>query len=181
MHPDSPLNPWTLPNVVVLVRLLAIPFFVWTVFSSDTGQGIGIAFLYAAISWTDFIDGMLARLTGQFSRLGVIIDPVADRLLVISGLASCFYFSLLPRSLVVIVAVRELLVIWMSRVALKRKLELKVNWPGRIGILFLLSGIFFALLGPTDTFAIGVFLVGVIAALVSLYLYAREGLRSRNR
>jgi cardiolipin synthase len=49
------------------------------------------------IGWADYLDGFAARLTGQYSRLGALLDPIVDRLLVISGMVVAWRFSLLPR------------------------------------------------------------------------------------
>ena len=49
------------------------------------------------IGWGDYADGIAARVTGQYSRLGALMDPVTDRLLVISGVVVCWHFQLLPR------------------------------------------------------------------------------------
>ena len=60
------------------------------------------------IGWADYLDGFAARLTGQYSRLGALLDPVVDRLLVVSGMVVCWHFELLPRWAIAIVIAREL-------------------------------------------------------------------------
>ena len=58
----------------------------------------GLAFaLFAFIAWSDYLDGMAARITGQYSRLGALLDPLTDRLLVLSGAIVAWEFELLPR------------------------------------------------------------------------------------
>ena len=61
-----------------------------------TGAGRLAATLFAVIGWADYLDGFTARLTGQFSRLGALLDPIIDRMLVISGMAVAWDFRLLP-------------------------------------------------------------------------------------
>jgi cardiolipin synthase (CMP-forming) len=78
-----PLNPWTIPNAIGFARLAAIPAFLAVAFSSDGGHDALAAVLYAVIGWADYLDGFVARLTGQYSRLGAMLDPLIDRLLVI--------------------------------------------------------------------------------------------------
>ena len=60
------------------------------------------------IAWSDYLDGMAARVTGQYSRLGALLDPLTDRLLVISGVVVCWHFELLPRWALAVLAAREL-------------------------------------------------------------------------
>ena len=94
---DQPLNPWTIPNAIGFVRLALIPVFLIIAFGSDDGEDALAAVLFAVIGWADYLDGFAARLTGQYSRLGALLDPIVDRLLVISGMAVCWNFELLPR------------------------------------------------------------------------------------
>ena len=82
----QPLNPWTIPNAIGFFRLLGIPVFLMVAFSSTDGQDALAVVLFGLIGWADYLDGFPARLTGQYSRLGALLDPVIDRLLVISGM-----------------------------------------------------------------------------------------------
>ena len=88
--------------------------------SSQGGQSALAAMLYAVIGWSDYLDGFTARLTGQYSRFGALLDPVVDRLLVISGMAVAWRFSLLPRWALLLVVARELLMLALSRYGLRR-------------------------------------------------------------
>ena len=67
------------------MRLALIPVFLIVALSSGDGTGALPAILFAVIGWGDYADGIAARVTGQYSRLGALMDPVTDRLLVISG------------------------------------------------------------------------------------------------
>ena len=129
----QPLHPWTIPNAIGYVRLALIPVFLVIAFSSGDGQDALAATLYAVIGWADDLDGFAARLTGQYSRLGALLDPVIDRLLVISGMAVAWHFSLLPRWAIIVVVARELLMLALSRYALARGVDVRINWAGRLG------------------------------------------------
>ena len=104
----QPLNPWTIPNAIGFVRLAAIPVFLVVALSSDDGQDALAVVLFAVIGWADYLDGFAARLTGQYSRLGALLDPIVDRLLVVSGMVVCWHFELLPRWAIALVIAREL-------------------------------------------------------------------------
>src|SRR5690242_18820134 len=93
---DQPLNPWTIPNGIGFLRLALIPVFLIVALSSDDGVDALSAVLFAVIGWADYLDGFAARLTGQYSRLGALLDPIVDRLLVVSGMLVCWHFELLP-------------------------------------------------------------------------------------
>ena len=81
----EPLNPWTIPNAIGIGRILLIPVFLVLALGSGDGRDTTATILFAFIATSDWFDGMAARITGQYSRLGALLDPLTDRLLVISG------------------------------------------------------------------------------------------------
>ena len=176
----QPLNPWTIPNVIGYLRLLGIPVFLILAFSSTDGQSTAAVILFAVIGWSDYLDGFAARLTGQYSRLGALLDPIVDRLLVISGMAVCFHFELLPRWAIVIVVARELFMLVISRYALRRGIDIKINWLGRLGGAPPMGGPFFAMVG-VHWLALIMLYVGMVLALLATVLYVRDGLREARK
>jgi cardiolipin synthase len=170
------LNPWTIPNVIGFARLATIPAFLIVALSSRHGKDALAVVLYAVIGWADYLDGFAARLTGQYSRLGALLDPIIDRLLVISGMAVAFRFSLLPRWAIVVVIARELFMLGLSRYGLRRGVELKINWPGRLGVAPMMAAPFFAMAG-VHWLALVMLYVGMALALLATVLYVRQGLR----
>jgi cardiolipin synthase len=134
------------------------------------------AVLFAVIGWGDYLDGFTARLTGQYSRLGALLDPVIDRLLVLSGMAVAWRFDLLPRWALALVIARELIVLVMSRYALRHGIELKINWAGRLGVAPTMGAPFFAIVG-VHWLALLMLYVGLALALLATALYVRTGLR----
>jgi cardiolipin synthase len=176
----QPLNPWTIPNAIGFLRLLGIPVFLVLALGSDDGQDALATVLFAVIGWADYLDGFAARLTGQYSRLGALLDPVVDRLLVVSGMVVAFHFSLLPRWAIVIVVARELLMLGLSRYALKRGIELKINWLGRIGVAPTMGAPFFAMAG-VHWLALILLYVGMALSLGATALYLRRGITQARR
>ncbi len=177
---DQPLHPWTIPNAIGLLRLLGIPVFLILALSSDDGQDTVATILFAVIGWADYLDGFAARLTGQYSRLGALLDPVIDRLLVISGMVVVWHFSLLPRWAILVVVARELFMLALSRYGLSRGVEVKINWPGRIGVAPMMGAPFFAMLG-VHWLALVLLYVGMALTLAATVLYVRSGLRQARR
>ncbi len=173
---DQPLNPWTIPNAIGFVRLALIPVFLIVAFGSDDGEDALAAVLFAVIGWADYLDGFAARLTGQYSRLGALLDPIVDRLLVISGMAVCWNFELLPRWAIALVIARELFMLALSRYGLRHGVELRINWPGRIGVAPTMGAPFFAMAG-VHWLALIMLYSGLTLALLATVLYVRDGLR----
>jgi len=177
-----PLNPWTIPNAIGFARLAGIPVFLAVAFSSNGGHDALAAALYAVIGWADYLDGFAARLTGQYSRLGAMLDPLIDRLLVISGMAVCWHFHLLPRWAIAIVIARELFMLLVTRYAITRGVELRINWPGRLGVAPMMGAPFFAIAG-VHWLALVLLYVGMALVLLATVLYVRRGIleiRARN-
>ena len=170
-----PLNPWTIPNLIGYARLAGIPVFLIIAFSSADGESTAAAILFAVIGWADYLDGFAARLTGQYSRLGALLDPVVDRLLVVSGMVVCWHFQLLPRWAIAIVIARELGMLALSRYGLRHGVELKINWPGRLGVAPIMGAPFLAMLG-LHTIALMLLYVGMALALTATALYVRRGI-----
>jgi cardiolipin synthase len=172
----QPLRPWTLPNAIGFVRLALIPVFLIVALSSSDGTGALIAVLFAVIGWGDYADGMAARVTGQYSRLGALMDPVTDRLLVICGVIVTWEFDLLPRWALAVLAVRELLMLVLGRWALSRGAELRINWPGRLGVAPVMGSFFFAMAGLPVVAEVMLY-VGLALALLASYMYGRSAVQ----
>ena len=112
----EPLNPWTLPNLVGYLRLAAMPVFLYLAFESGDGRSVAAAALFWLIAAGDYLDGFLARVTGQYSRLGAMLDPVIDRLTILSGAVVCWHFELLPRWALALLVARELVMLLLGPV-----------------------------------------------------------------
>ena len=172
----APWNPWTVPNAIGFIRLALIPVFLAIALSSGDGVDAIAVVIFAVIGWSDYLDGIAARVTGQYSRFGALLDPVVDRLLVLSGVFVCWRFELLPRWLLAILVVRELSIVVLARLALKHDRDLQINWPGRAAVWPVMSAIFLALCGVEDP-AVVLLVVGLVLATLALALYVRDGLQ----
>jgi cardiolipin synthase (CMP-forming) len=166
----QPLHPWTIPNAIGYVRLALIPVFLAIAFSSGDGQDWRAVLIFAIVGWSDYFDGIAARLTGQYSRLGALLDPLVDRLLVLSGVIVCWHFELLPA--------RELFMLGLVRWGLRHGADIKVNWLGRLGVWPVMGALFFAMAGLETVGEIMLY-VGLAFVLASTVKYVRDGLASR--
>jgi cardiolipin synthase (CMP-forming) len=173
----EPLHPWTIPNLVGYIRLAAIPLFLVLAYSSDDGRSVAAAAVFWLIAASDYLDGFLARVTGQYSRMGALLDPLVDRLTILAGAVVCWSFELLPRWALALLALRELIMLVLAQYGLRHGADIEVNWPGRISVFPIMGGIFFALLldGWVPT---ALLLVGLALAIWATVLYAQAGLRA---
>ena len=173
----QPLRPWTIPNAIGFIRLALIPVFLVVALSSSDGTGAVPAILFAVIGWGDYADGIAARVTRQYSRLGALMDPITDRLLVISGAVVCWHFDLLPHWALAILAARELFMLLLARYGLSRGVDVSINWPGRLAVAPVMGSFFFAMLG-LEALGEATLYLGLALALLATALYVRSGLRA---
>jgi cardiolipin synthase len=170
----QPLRPLTIPNLVGYARLAAIPVFLYLALGSGDGRTASASILFLAISAGDYLDGLLARITGQYSRMGALLDPIVDRLTILAGVVVCWRFELLPRWALAILAVRELVTLALAQLALRRGADLEINWVGRTSVWLTMGGIFLALAFQSWV-ALALFLVGLVGSLLATALYVNSG------
>jgi cardiolipin synthase len=180
---------WTIPNLISLLRLLAVPWFLWLLLHDDRPIAAGI--LLAILGATDWVDGYIARHFDQGSKIGKILDPIADRVLLIAGAVGLLIDGTAPRWVLILVLARELVVsigtVWLAALGARR---IDVQWVGKAGTLAVMFALPLFLwlenTGPgvghdvlaaiTWTFTIG----GLILSYYALLGYvpiAREALR----
>lgn len=175
---DAPWRPWTIPNAIGYLRLALVPVFLLLALDSEDGTDTGPAILFAAIAWADYADGIAARLTGQYSKLGALLDPIIDRALVLAGVIVVWHFETLPHWALAVLAVREVVQLAYGQWALRHDIDLKVNWYGRLGVWPAMSAIFFALVGWETLGEVSLYMAIVLLVWATV-LYIREGSTSR--
>jgi cardiolipin synthase len=176
----EPLNPWTLPNLVGYVRLAAIPVFLVLAYRTDDGTSFLAAMVFWAIAAGDYVDGFLARVTGQYSRLGTLLDPLVDRGLVICGVIVAWHFELLPRWALAVLAARELFMLLVTQAGLRRGIDLNVNMAGRLAVWPTMFSIFLAMVSVTWVAELLLY-IGLAMTLWATALYVRDGVRALRR
>jgi CDP-diacylglycerol--glycerol-3-phosphate 3-phosphatidyltransferase len=174
---DQPLHPWTIPNAIGFVRIGLIPVFLVLALGSGDGRDTTATILFAFIAASDYLDGMVARLTGQYSRLGALLDPLTDRLLVISGAIVAWEFELLPRWALLVLAAREALMLLLTQIALRRGIDLSVNMLGRWAVWPTMSALGVAMIIETWLSEVLLY-IGLAMTLAATVRYLQDGLRA---
>lgn len=128
----------TWPNLVTVVRLALLPVFLWILFRTDH-RAVG-AWLLAFLGATDWIDGYLARRLHQVSSIGKVLDPVADRLLVMVGLLAVAAAGGVPWWFALVTLTRELIVSVLTLVlAALGAARIDVLWWGKVSTFALMT------------------------------------------
>jgi cardiolipin synthase len=137
---------WTIPNALSGLRLLGVPLFFWLIVGPES-DGLALAILIVS-SFTDWLDGYLARRLNQFSRLGELLDPLADRLYVVAALAALYIRDLLPTWVVAALLMRDvlmsLLLVYLKRFGVT---GVPVHFVGKAATMNLLYALPLILLG----------------------------------
>lgn len=171
----EPLRPFTVPNLIEYVRLILIAVFLVIALESHNGRDWVAAVVFFVAAATDYLDGFIARLTGQYSRMGALLDPIVDRALIVSGMLVCWKFHLLPRWAIALVVLRELVMLGLSRYGLRRGVDIEINWVARLGVWPTMAAPVFAMLGA-HTLALVLMLIGLVMTWSATVLYVRHGI-----
>jgi len=153
---------WTLPNIISLARLAGVPVFLWLVLGPEAdGWALGLLMLSGV---TDFLDGYLARRLDQSSRLGEILDPVADRLYILAVVIGLGLREIIPWWVALVLPLRDLL-LWGLVPFLRTRgySALPVHFLGKAATFNLLYAFPLLLLGDG---------AGVVAALADVFGWA---------
>jgi cardiolipin synthase len=139
----------TLPNVLSALRLLGVPVFLWALVSERDGLAIVLLMLSGI---TDYLDGKIARRYGLVSRVGQLLDPIADRLYIVTTLLGLAWRDIIPWWLVALLFARE---VFMAVVVLVAKrhgwIGLPVHFAGKAATFNLLIAFPLLLLGEGDS------------------------------
>jgi CDP-diacylglycerol--glycerol-3-phosphate 3-phosphatidyltransferase len=127
-----------LPNSITLTRICSIPLLIWILSTSrfpsaDGTRELAAAALFIAASITDGIDGYLARKRGQITTMGVLLDPLADKLLIAAAFISLVQFnpSLVPPWIAVVIIGREFLVSGLRSIAASEGFAIEASDLGK--------------------------------------------------
>ncbi|MEX5720449.1 CDP-alcohol phosphatidyltransferase family protein, partial [Geodermatophilus maliterrae] len=134
---ELPDRVWTLPNALSVLRLLGVPLFLWLLLGPEADGWAVVVLMVSGV--TDWADGKLARVLGQSSRLGALLDPAADRLYIVATLIAFVLRDVVPLWLVAVLVGREL-VLGVALLALRRHgyPPLQVHYLGKAATFILL-------------------------------------------
>ena len=129
---------FTIPNVISFIRLCMVPVYMVLLLN---GYDLLATFMFALAAGTDWIDGQLARRTNCVSKLGQLLDPAVDRVLMSCGVIGLMLVGRLPIWIVVVVLGRDLMLLVGGAYLLKRYHErVAVIYPGKVATTFLFVG-----------------------------------------
>lgn len=174
----------SIPNLITLARILLVPVLVWTIISGE----MRVAFLlFVAAGISDAVDGFLAKRFGMATELGAYLDPLADKVLIVSIYVALGITGAMPTWLVILVVSRDIMIVgavllsWLvgQPVEIKPLLVSKLNTAAQIAFAMLklaalASGI------DAEPFLTLTMAIVVVLTLLSIGFYLREWVRHMN-
>lgn len=128
----------TVPNVISAIRLLLVPVYLWLLLS---GHDVAALVLFAVAALTDCLDGQVARRTNQVSKLGKLLDPAVDTILMFTGVLGIVLVGRLPVWFAVLIFAREIFLLVGGAILLKRfAIQVPVIYPGKVATTLLFIG-----------------------------------------
>ncbi len=128
---------WTVPNAISAVRLLCVPVFLWLLFGAE--RRVAAVVLLAALGASDWVDGYIARHFDQGSEIGKVLDPTADRILLVAGVVALLVDGSVPAWVGGVILAREVAISAAALVlAAAGARRIEVQWVGKAGTLALM-------------------------------------------
>jgi len=152
----------TIPNFLTVLRIAFLPFIVVSIIKENFSLAL---FLFVISAFTDFLDGYIARKNGCITNLGILLDPIADKLLTSSTLISLAYVKMCDPFSVILIVGREEAVTGMRAVAATRGLVIPASYGGKIKTFLIMVSITLLLAGEKF---LGEILL-IISAIVAIY------------
>lgn len=153
-----------IPNALTLLRILCVPVFVGLVLYGHPSTALGV---FVAAGITDALDGMIARVLDQQTTLGRYLDPLADKLLLVSAVIVLSFESLIPIWVSIVVVSRDVIISVGSLVVhlLRERVDIAPTWIGKGATVLQLAYVFVVLMTATTPLPAWL-LQSVLAAMV---------------
>jgi cardiolipin synthase (CMP-forming) len=170
----------TVPNLISAVRIAMIPVF-WTLIVDDDTTTWGIV-LFGVVVATDWVDGTIARRTGQVSELGKVLDPVADRAAIAAGLIALVVRGAFPAWAAGLILVRDVVVLAAGAVMASKGLRIEVRWIGKVAtfaLMLAIPAVSWGSLGlwpAAAALAVGwpIYVLGIVEYYIAAGVYAAD-------
>ncbi|HQA03570.1 MAG TPA: CDP-diacylglycerol--glycerol-3-phosphate 3-phosphatidyltransferase [Thermodesulfovibrio thiophilus] len=161
-----------LPTSLTILRIIIIPVFIM---EAPTNPQFG-AFLFFIASVTDFLDGYLARKFKQITNLGIILDPIADKLLVISALIILVDIARVPAWIAIVIILREFIITVLRFYALSRGVVIPAEKAGKAKTVLQMISILLLLIAE-EIYGVDLYDVGVVLIYIATFISVTSGIQ----
>ena len=164
----------SLPNGVTVLRIIAIPFILILLMYLDRGYQFLTSLLFLGAAVTDTFDGYLARSRGMVTTLGTFLDPLADKLLIVTALIALIPAREIPVWMVIIIVGREIAITGLRGIAVSQGIVISASNLGKYKTVFEVVSIFFLILN-VNYFSIDFRLIGMVFLWIAMAIAIISG------
>ena len=160
--------PLNIPNALTVLRILAVPVLVVALVDETPNGDTIAAIVFALAAFTDGLDGYIARRRSQVTTFGKLMDPLADKLLIVAALVSLVSLNRIAAWVAMVIIARELAVTGLRGLAADRGIVMAASWLGKVKTFLQVVAIFaLILLDPIPVWADVLLYVAVAVTLIS--------------
>jgi CDP-diacylglycerol--glycerol-3-phosphate 3-phosphatidyltransferase len=171
--------PINLPNVLTLLRILAVPVIVVALLGETPNGDALAAGVFALAAITDGLDGYIARRRQDITTFGKLMDPLADKLLIVAALVSLVSLNRLAAWVAMVIIARELAVTGLRAVAVEQGVVISASWLGKVKTTLQVAAVFALIIWNPSPWPVDVLVYVALAATVISGLDYFFGLRKR--
>ena len=158
--------PLTIPNVLTVLRILLVPVIVVALLEETPNADTIAAVVFAVAAFTDGLDGYIARSRGSVTTFGKLMDPLADKLLIIAPLISLVSLERIAPWVAMVIIARELAVTMLRIVAVERGVVIAASWLGKAKTMLQVAAIFAVIAFETTPLAVDALVYAAVAITV---------------
>jgi CDP-diacylglycerol--glycerol-3-phosphate 3-phosphatidyltransferase len=158
--------PLNIPNVLTMLRIIAVPVIVVALLGETPNGDALAAAVFALAAFTDGLDGYIARSRGSVTTFGKLMDPLADKLLIVAALISLVSLGRLAAWVAMVIIARELAVTGLRAVAIERGVVISASWLGKLKTILQVAAVFALIAAHPAPVAVDVLVYVAVAVTV---------------
>jgi CDP-diacylglycerol---glycerol-3-phosphate 3-phosphatidyltransferase len=160
--------PVNVPNVLTVLRILLVPVLVVALLDETPNGDLFAAIVFVVASLTDLLDGYLARTRDAVTTFGKLMDPIADKLLIVAALVSLVSLDRLEAWVAMVIIAREFAVTVMRAIAAERGIVIAASWLGKLKTVLQIAAVFALIAAnPAPAWVDALVYLAVAATLIS--------------
>lgn len=168
-----------IPNILTVIRMLLIPVFIWIYLSTIPNHHLWALFIFLLAGFTDFLDGYIARKYEAVTTVGTVLDPLADKLMLLAALGVLFYDHDLPGFIFIIMVIKESILMITGTIMYfhDNQIVIPANWFGKTATIVFTLAIILLFAIPGSRISLIVLGLAVSLKLLAFFSYSKTMLR----
>ena len=158
--------PLNLPNVLTVARILAVPVIVVALLDETPNGDVIAAIVFALAAFTDGLDGYIARSRGSITNFGKLMDPIADKLLIVAALVALVSLDRLAAWVAMVIIAREFAVTGLRTIAAEQGVIIAASWLGKLKTIVQVAAVFALILWESSPLGVDLLVYAAVAVTV---------------